>query len=197
MKNNIIKFSVVLTIITGFSVAILAFLNLKTQPLIQQHRLDEINNAVKEVMPQDVVQIEKKETDGFTFYIGYSDAQKTNIAGYATIAYGKGYSSVIQALIGVDTTFTITGTKVIFQQETPGLGSKIEAMGKYNGKKQIWIHQFIGKKENNIFLDKDNPDKENTIQALTGATISSRAVTKAIKKTLVELKNKTQNIGSE
>ncbi|MBP7462233.1 MAG: FMN-binding protein [Candidatus Delongbacteria bacterium] len=191
MQNDIIRYSLILMLITSISVAILAYLNQKTQPLINLQKQKETRDAVMEVLPAGSKIIEEIiGTSGQPgYFIGYSDESRQIINGYAILCKGKGYSSdSIQTLVGTDTSFTITGTKVIFQKETPGLGDKIGLSGKYGGKKQIWTHQFTSLAADRIRLNKDHPGQPGAIEALTGATISSRAVTSSIITGLNQLK---------
>ena len=80
-----------------------------------------------------------------------------------------GYSSIINALVGVDLNNKITGIGIISQQETPGLGSNIE--------KESFLSQFIGKGIEDLNIKKDG----GKIDAVTGATISSRAITSGVR----------------
>ena len=84
-----------------------------------------------------------------------------------------GYSGGIKLLIALDNEGSILGVHVTEHQETPGLGDKIEAV------KSPWSKQFIGKK----FLTTTWDIKKNDgdFDALSGATISSRAVISAVK----------------
>ncbi len=75
-----------------------------------------------------------------------------------------GYSSIIELLVGVDNDGEIIGIKVLSQSETPGLGANIV--------KEEYLKQYIGKKQAEIKLNKDGGE----IDAITGATITSRAV---------------------
>ena len=79
----------------------------------------------------------------------------------------------------------ITGIKVAFQQETPGLGTKIEEI---KGKDtEPWFQkQFRGKRgEQLVVVRSEDPD---AIEAITGATISSTAVTKSVREAVEKLK---------
>jgi len=81
--------------------------------------------------------------------------------------YGKGYSSYIHILASVDKNFILKKISVLGHGETPGLGDEIE--------KEYFQKQFEGKTVDTLVVIKgETPDK---IQAITGATISSRAVT--------------------
>jgi electron transport complex protein RnfG len=87
--------------------------------------------------------------------------------GYIAEGYGKGYSSYIHILTSVDKNFLIKKISILGHGETPGLGDEIE--------KDYFLNQFEGKSSGNMVVIKgEAPDQ---IEAITGATISSRAVT--------------------
>ena len=79
-------------------------------------------------------------------------------------------------MVGVDTSGAITGVIVLFQQETPGLGARIEEIR--HGETTPWFtRQFIGKLASDTFaVAKDGGD----IDSIKGATISSRTVAESI-----------------
>ncbi|MEW6600188.1 MAG: FMN-binding protein [Nitrospirota bacterium] len=87
--------------------------------------------------------------------------------GYIVEGYGKGYSSYIHILASVDKNFVVKKISILAHGETPGLGDEIQ--------KDYFLKQFAGKTVDTLQVIKgETPDK---IQAITGATISSRAVT--------------------
>ncbi len=86
--------------------------------------------------------------------------------GYIAEGYGKGYSSYIHILTSVDRNFLIQKISILGHAETPGLGDEIE--------KDYFLNQFKGKSSDNMVVIKgEAPDQ---IEAITGATISTRAV---------------------
>jgi len=90
--------------------------------------------------------------------------------GWVIAASGQGFADRIELLVGVDQDLNkITGLYILDQKETPGLGNKIvEAK---------WRNQFDGKAVMPpLVVTKTTPDKENQIQGVTGATISSDSV---------------------
>lgn len=92
-----------------------------------------------------------------------------NLLGYVVESYGKGYSSFIHTMIAVNDSMKITNINILGHAETPGLGDEVE--------KPQWRNQFIGKSLDNMQVVKtQGTDK---IQAVSGATISSRAVVNA------------------
>jgi H+/Na+-translocating ferredoxin:NAD+ oxidoreductase subunit G len=99
---------------------------------------------------------------------------------YISSTAGKGYSSFIQMLVSLDTDLKISEVKVLSMNETPGLGDQVL--------EKSFLDQFKGKPISQIVLIKGET-KEN-IQAITGATISSRGVTNGIKDAVQTLVDK-------
>lgn len=101
--------------------------------------------------------------------------------GYIAESYGKGYSSYIHVFVSVGSDFLIKKVKILGHKETPGLGDEVE--------KAYFLDQFVGKAADDLIVVKMETD--NNIQAITGATISSRAVAEdAVKNALNMLKDK-------
>ena len=93
-----------------------------------------------------------------------TDAEKI---GYVVEGFGKGYSSYIDIYVSVDKNFVVKKVKILSHKETPGLGDEIL--------KDYFLDQFEGKTVNNLVVIKG--ETEDKVEAITGATISSRAVT--------------------
>lgn len=120
---------------------------------------------------------EKKASnaDGeFTYYEGY--AADNSLSGYIFSVDEKGYGGVIEIMVGVNTDGTVHGVTILDISETAGLGM--------NAKKESFLSQYIGKKAT-IGVAKNSPS-DNEIQALTGATITSKAVTAAVNEALTK-----------
>ena len=183
--REIVKLSTVLMLYTLVAGALLAFVYIKTSPIIESNKMAASGDTVRiQVLPgMDGGFEQKGEGSEFPYWIGYMDAGRKKPGGYILIALGKGYSSTIETMVGVDIEGTVTGVKVLFQQETPGLGDKIEEIRA--GEDAPWFtSQFIGKSiPDNLTLTKDG----GVIDAITGATISSSAVTNSIKNELNNL----------
>ena len=97
--------------------------------------------------------------------------------GGKTIAYivpseTKGYGGKIKMLVAVRTSGEVIDFNILEHNETPGLGD--------NAQKPEFRQQFAGKTAENLEVTKDKGQSE-MIQALTGATISSRAVALGVK----------------
>ena len=107
-------------------------------------------------------------------FVGLNDRGER--IGVAVEAAAPGFSSEVHLMVGFDPrTAALTGIKVLSQTETPGLGDKIE-------KDQSFVTRFIGKLVNPLKGDKNPTTDPSTVQTITGATITSKAVIKVINK---------------
>lgn len=103
--------------------------------------------------------------------------------GYVISALSKGYGGDMEIIIGMDKDKNITGLVIGSHTETAGLGA--------NATKPDFTDQFRDKK--NPVLSTDDPNSDQTIDALTGATITSRAVTSGVD-AIVDLVNKLMEV---
>ncbi len=187
--RDILKLGIILMIYSLVAGASLAYVNILTKEQIAGNQTAAENAARAEALPgMEGGFVEQKpdmNVNGYSYpwWIGYKDQAKTTPGGYVFIASGKGYSSVIRTMVGAGLDGKITGMKVIFQQETPGLGTK--AVEVRYGEKDPWFYrQFTGKSaEDNLRVKKDG----GQIDAITGATITPRAITDSINKGLTAL----------
>ena len=135
-----------------------------TQPVIERTRQEEMNAAIKAVVPQ-AAKIEKESKQGLAYYKALDPAG--GLLGYVFICEGKGYSSLIRSVVSTDPSGKILLIKVLEQNETPGIGTKIT--------QNSFLESFQGK----TFRDK--------IDTIGGATISSSAMIKSIKSVLEQI----------
>jgi len=184
--KDILKLGGILLLVTAIAGAALSMVNAITKPRIELQKKMILETALLAALPTaDKNAIIKVEQDGDVYYKGYAHADTTGLVGYAFVAYGTGYSSVIETMVGVDSTGAVTGSSVIAQKETPGLGTKVEEI-RYGEEKSWFQIQFLGKRYGSLAVDKDGGD----IHSITGATISSRAVTNSIKDGLLKLETR-------
>ncbi len=107
--------------------------------------------------------------------------------GYVIQSFGKGYSSYINTFIAVDKDFKVQKINILGHGETPGLGDEIET---------DWFrNQFKDKSIDHLKVIKG--DTKEDIQAISGATISSRAVTEDAVKNGVAFLIKTVKEGGK
>lgn len=90
-----------------------------------------------------------------------------------------GYNAPIRLLVGIAPDGTLTGVRVLSHRETPGLGDRIEA------DKSDWIRQFDGKRLGDPPAEDWAVNKDDGVfDSLTGATVTPRAVIRAVRRTL-------------
>lgn len=181
-SKDIIKITLNLIVIYIVGGLILAAVYAKTEPVIVKKTYEEKQAALKAMIP-DATSIEKlgiwkphdKEAE---YFIAKKDNEPI---GYIVESYGKGYSSYIDMLIAVNDSFTVEKLNILEQHETPGLGDEIQ--------QPYFQDQFKGKTLDHLVVRK--LPTEVDIQAVSGATISSRAVTEdGVKKGVEMLKDK-------
>lgn len=161
--------TVVLLIICIVAALLLAITNNVTAP-----KIAEVNAANEAKSRQEVFADaasfgeETTNKDG----IRLSPAFDSNGAtiGYVVVTVEKGYGGALTVMTGVDLEGKVTGVNILSMSETPGLGA--------NATKASFLQQFIGKIAG-VSVTKNAP-AENEIKALTGATITSKAVTTAV-----------------
>lgn len=151
--------------------------NLTSGP-IAMARIANTNAAISEVMPgytnQPGAERFSVASDGDSLYF-YPARRDSILLGYAIESYtGKGFSGQIKIMAGIASDGTITSTTVLEHKETPGLGDKMDAS------KSDFSLQFVGKNPKTFSLQvkKDGGD----VDAITAATISSRAFCDAVQR---------------
>jgi Na+-translocating ferredoxin:NAD+ oxidoreductase subunit G len=177
--REIVKISLNLVVVYVVGGALLAAVYVNTSPIIYQNSYREKRAALEKIMP-DANRIEKmgdwtiheKQAE---YFIAKKDSL---VCGYLIESYGKGYSGLIHVLLAADATGIVKRISILSHSETPGLGDGIEAG---------WFKdQFAGKTSAQMKVLK-SATRDN-IQAISGATISSRAVTEdAVKNALDQL----------
>lgn len=184
--KEILKFTFILTVFCASASFGLGFVYTVTSPIIEAQRRQAIQIALKGVLPSAEIILPVTGILEKQVYCGHAGQDSTGpVVGYAIIAYGQGYSSKIQTMVGIDTNGVILGIEILYQQETPGLGAKVNEVRM--GEERPWFQrQFIEKSAFLAVLDKDRGE----IQSITGSTISSRAVLNSIKREAQWLKEK-------
>lgn len=176
--SQLVRFGLILGAICLAATLVLAVTYEVTKPKIEAQLKAEEQSALKTIIPS-ADSFSEKSVDG----IEYFEALKgKTVIGYCVRVIGNGYNGYIRIIAGVDPNGMIQGISVLEHSETPGLGAKINEVRPGEG--EPWfLKQFKGKNARTIAVRKD-------IDAITGATISSRAVTDAIRKTVDDLLNK-------
>ncbi len=177
--NDFFKLPAVLTITAIIAAGALALVFNVTKPKIEAEKRLVMEQSLKQVLPSAnsgvLIPVKNKNGGKIEYYKGYASPDTTIPVGFIVISSAHGYSSNIEIMVGVDTSWVIQGIKILSQAETPGLGAKTTQI-KYGEKTPWFQRQFAGKKGGNLAVDKDGGE----IKSVTGATISSRAVTRAV-----------------
>lgn len=185
------KLIISLTIITVICGGILGFIyNLTKEPISKAEILEKglKINSVFSSLDLDNNPIESKfpivNENGDTSF-AYLALKGNDTIGIAIEDSGVGYSGWIKVLTGINlTNGEITSIEILAQGETPGLGAKIT--------ENSFRDQFIGKALSNSVLVNSNfavTKDGGDIDAISGATISPRAVCVAVSKSLHIAKN--------
>ena len=165
--KEMMRFGFILSLICAVAATLLAGMNSLTKTrIIAQARAEE-ENSLKEVVPE-ATHFEAVKSGNDTLYYKAHD-KGGKLIGVAFKASGKGYSSTIETMVGARRDGTITAIKILSQNETPGLGARVS--------------------ENNFTGQFNNKDIQglSAVQAITGASISSKAVIDSVKKKAEEI----------
>jgi electron transport complex protein RnfG len=168
---------------------ILAYTYQKTLPPIRKFAGEKVELAVKEVLGSPakldtLYLVGGKLTrtppagvdllDAEKVFIGFND--RGDRIGVAVEDASPGFANDVRLMVGFNpSTSALTGFKVLAQSETPGLGDKIE-------RDTAFQNRFTGKLANPLKGDKNPTTDPSTVQTITGATITSKAVIKVINK---------------
>ncbi len=176
--SSIIKPAAVLLIICVVAAGLLGYVNQITLAPIAAQEEAAKNDSMKAVLPDAASFGEETEVNegNITSVTPALDAEGNEI-GYAVAVTTKGFSAGLKLMYGIDTAGTITGLSIVdCSNETPGLGA--------NAANESFYGQFAGK-SGNVAVSKDGGD----IEALTGATITSRAVANAASEAISYVQN--------
>lgn len=169
--KDILKPALILFVICLVVTALLAGTNLLTKDKIAEQSALEAEQSRKVVL-SDADSFE--EADGY--YIGKANNETV---GYVFQTEAKGYGGAVKVMTGISADGQITGVVILEHSETPGLGA--------NAEKASFTDQFKQTAtEKGITLVKNKAPSDGEIEAMTGASITSRAVTNAVNETITK-----------
>jgi len=190
------SFTLILTLgLAGFiSGLILVGAYLFTKPIIAQNKAMALEAAIFKVLPGttnfttltnlngtlvEVTDTENVESDlSEKIYLGYN--QQNSLVGIAIPGKEPGFQDIIEAIYGYEIIGqTIIGFEVLESKETPGLGDKIFKDPDF----QTNFTSLQVEPEISI-TKKGKKERNNQVEAITGATISSRAIVRLLNKSL-------------
>ena len=188
MKNTIIKDTIILTLITLIAGGVLGLVyEITKDPIAKQQELakQEAYKAVFEDADTFEVCVEAEDADLAAYLAGEGfEAQTVNeimeakdasgeTLGYAiNLTTSEGYGGDITFSMGVQADGTLNGISILTISETAGLGM--------NATKDEFKGQFKEKQADAFEVTKTGASKENEINAISGATITSNAVTQGV-----------------
>lgn len=171
-EGGIVQLVVVLGLITLVCALLLGVINGVTKDKIAENAVKTRNEAMAEIIPgaefedtNTTVPAPDKSTPAISGV--YKATINGEDAGYCVQVEPSGFGGTLTLIVGINADGTVAGAKVTAHGETPGLGAKSQA-------DPNWITQFAGQPaDGSLAVTKDG----GTINAITGATITSRAVT--------------------
>ncbi len=163
-----------------------------TRPVIERNKAEALKAAVYQVL-EGCVTFEQLIWDGQVLRQGASEGEdiapvyigfgkEGQVLGFAITSEEPGFQDIIKAIYGYDPALDqIIGMEILESKETPGLGDKIfkDARFKTNFEALAVLPEIVSVK----FGEKANPHE---VEAITGATISSKAVTRLLQKGMTE-----------
>ena len=157
----VLRLALTLLIITAVVAAVLAGVNSITAPAIAALKAQKTQEAIELVLPGGGDEIDFPATN-LVSKVYASDT------GYAVEVTPGGFDNTITMMVGVDTEGKVLGISIIKHTETAGLGA-VAAAGTPAG--ESFRGQFVGA-SGSVSVTKDG----GTMDAITGATITSRAI---------------------
>ena len=169
--DGILRLTLILLAFAAVTAFILGMVNMVTKDRIAAINAEKTNKAMQAVLPADSYTA-VSYSGGDTLVLSvYSAGDK----GYVVEVGPSGFGGTIDMVVGIDPAGTVTGVSIITMSETSGLGT--------NAVKEDFWGQYVGG-AGPFAVNKDGGD----IDALTGATVTSRAVTKGVNAALEAVK---------
>ena len=168
-QPSMARLVIVLFLVTAVVAFLLGMVDYITRDKIAENIKAKTDAAMSAVMTAD----EYIKTDSFTDTTGLVKSvyeAKTSdgtLVGFVSEVSPSGFGGAINMVVGVDTYGNITGISIVKMTETSGLGA--------NAANTSFREQYVGK-TGPLAVDKDGGE----IVALTGATVTSRAVTTGV-----------------
>ena len=189
-KNNIVKAGLMLGVFSIFGIGLVSVIySLTHEQIAENERTLILKNLGELISPHwhdndllsDTIQITDRENLGsknpITLYRAYKNSEPVAII-FTPVA-PDGYSGSIRLLVAIMRDGQLAGVRVVSHRETPGLGDAIDT------NKSNWVYSFNGLSLANTLAAEWKVKRDGgRFDQFTGATITPRAVTKAVYKTL-------------
>ena len=158
----VLRLTLTLFLITTIVAGLLGLVNYVTADTIAEQIAQKAESAMRQVLEADGYEpLDVPEDSAVTA------AYRAGDKGYVVRVAPNGFGGAIDMMVGVDKAGTVTGVAIVSQTETASLGA--------NCTREDFRAQFTGK-SGTLSVSKDGGE----IEALTGATVTSRAVTDGV-----------------
>ncbi|MBR1516249.1 MAG: RnfABCDGE type electron transport complex subunit G [Paludibacteraceae bacterium] len=174
LESNLTNMVLSLTLVALVAAALLGGLYVLTKAPIELQKQQKQQAAITSVLPQieGMTIAEPEKADGMTLYKAYKDGEWVATAVETT---ENGFGGKFKVMIGFDQKGNVVNYEVLEHQETPGLGDKMTFWFK-NADKQGQNILGSNPADRQFVVSKDGGE----VDAITAATISSRAFLKAV-----------------
>ncbi len=174
--REVVRLGLILLVITAIAAALLGYTNAITEePIAEQIR--KANIAARQSVLPEAVEFEEVSQDNFEGYENIIEVHKGikdgQTVGYTIKTNPAGYGGPVEVMVGVTLNDMVSGVSIGNHTETPGLGAKAseeEFKGQYKGKSTA----------DELKVIKAGVPKDNEVNSISGATITSRAVTDGV-----------------
>lgn len=158
----VLRLTLTLFLITTIVAGLLGLVNYVTADTIAEQIAQKAENAMRQVLEADSYEpLDVPENSTVTA------AYRAGDRGYVVRVAPNGFGGAIDMMVGVDVSGAVTGVAIVSQSETASLGA--------NCTREDFRAQFTGK-TGTLSVSKDGGE----IETLTGATVTSRAVTEGV-----------------
>ena len=186
MKKQIILPTVALFVICLVATALLALANNVTAPIIDElAKKTEIESRQKVLT--SAAEFKDETKNGIDYAAGYDKDGK--LTGLIFTTSAKSYGGDVQVITGIDADGKVAGVEILSINDTAGLGQKAT--------EESFRSQFVGLIKDIVVQKNSSAHDKNEITALTGATITSKAVTTAVNDALAKYETVTGQGGAK
>jgi electron transport complex protein RnfG len=169
--KDVVRLGVILALFTAMAGAGLAQTYGVTAPVIEAREAAALMESLREGLP-GAEEFEPEEAGGVTFYKGLKGGQAV---GVIALTEGAGYAGPVRLMVTMDPEGSVSSVRILGMSETPGIGTKVAELA--------FLDQYVGKSPGDpVALEQD-------VQAVSGATVSSKAVNAGVQKALATFKD--------
>jgi len=171
-NDGILKVGLILFAITFVTALLLGVVNYVTEDRIEELKIQATRDAMQRIVPEAADFAEETLLDDPGIVTAAYAAQKDGeTVAHCLEVQPSGFGGVLTLIVGVDPSGKVLGVSITNHSETPGLGA--------NAENQLFLNQYDGK-TGPFSVVKSGATQENDIEALTGATVTSKAVTTGV-----------------